>query len=81
MARQLRPSINIELSSSNPSVFRKIIGLDLKTAGIDIITSLQQSIAKGNALDCAAFREFWVEAFRTDHPELKDSHSTKLPNV
>lgn len=73
MTGRLRSGMDITLSNNTPSVFGDIYLAKFKIAGINSIPSLQVALTKGESLglDDSAYRELWLEIFRTEHPELK----------
>ncbi|WP_146176698.1 hypothetical protein [Chromobacterium sp. Panama] len=71
MTGRLRSGMDIDLRSNAPSVFGKNYWTKFKNVGIKSIPSLQNVPDEVNRLDSSAYREFWLEVFRTDHPEIK----------
>ncbi|MGE8287920.1 MAG: hypothetical protein ACN6RG_08175 [Stenotrophomonas sp.] len=62
--------MKLDLSQDQPSVFGSTYWEKFRGVGIDSIPSLQNVPDASNLLDNSAYREFWLEIFRTDHPEL-----------
>lgn len=73
MTRALNTGMEIELSPNTLSFFGSGYWRRFKYVGIDDIPSLQGAHGVQNRLiDKAAYREFWLEVFRKDHPEIKE---------
>lgn len=71
MAGTLRTGMEIDLSQSTPSVFGLIYWEKFKRVGIENIPSLQGAYeVQSRLINKAAYREFWLEVFRKDHPEI-----------
>lgn len=71
MAGRLKPGMNFDLSQGQPSKFGSTYWAKFRLLGIHSIPSLKTIPATSNLLDDAAYRELWLEIFRTDHPELR----------
>lgn len=71
MTGRLNSGMNIELSGNSPSFFGMNYLAKFARSGIKSIPPLQSAVLIGNSLDDASYREFWLEVFRTDHPQLK----------
>lgn len=72
MSRRLRPGMNIELSAQTTSEFGAVYWKQFRRAGIEHFPSDQTIPPQTHLLGTAAYREFWLEFFRTGNPELKD---------
>lgn len=72
MSRRLRPGMNIELSAQTTSEFGAVYWKQFRNAGIEHFPSDQTIPPQTHLLGTAAYREFWLELFRTGNPELKN---------
>lgn len=64
--------MEIDISPCVPSAFGAGYWAKFRNFGIESIPTLQGVPKRTSLLDDSAYREFWLEVFRTDHPELKD---------
>ncbi len=72
MSRRLRPGMKIELSAQITSEFGAVYWKQFRNAGIEHFPSDQTIPPQTHLLGKAAYREFWLELFRTGNPELKN---------
>ncbi|EDI0007563.1 hypothetical protein CC633_14615 [Salmonella enterica subsp. enterica serovar Enteritidis] len=77
MAKRLHPGMVIELSAQATSMFGEVYWKQFRNLRIEKIPSLRNIPSQSSMLSNPAYRELWLEIFRTDHPELKNM---KLPS-
>ena len=81
MAGRLEPGMRIDLSPAKPSTFGLNYWRRFRNVGIRSIPSLQHIPSTANLLDEAAYREFYLEVVRTDHPEISTLPTVSRLNV
>lgn len=70
MANRLKPGMIVNPLREGPSSFGSVYWQKFRDAGIHSIPDLQGAIAVSSRLQGPAYREFWLEVIRTDHPEI-----------
>jgi hypothetical protein len=71
MGGRLKPGMSINLSRRTPSLFGANYWRKFRCVGIESVPCLQNVPSESNLLDDPAYRELWLEIFRTDHPEIR----------
>ncbi|ELV1750849.1 hypothetical protein U9513_13095 [Escherichia coli] len=71
--------MKIELSAQKMSEFGAVYWKQFRHAGIEHFPPDQTIPPQTHFLGTAAYREFWLEFFRTDNPELKSLMFTLSP--